>query len=75
MARYSLEGANVTHGLASTYRNYGCRCASCTQDHRGRHARETTARAERLARGEANPTHGTHSTYTDYKQRRKAANR
>ncbi len=47
LRRRALAGAAVTHGSASTYRNWGCRCEPC---HQAALARGALARAARRAR-------------------------
>jgi hypothetical protein len=47
LRRRTLASAAVTHGSASTYRNWGCRCEPC---HQAALARAALARAARRAR-------------------------
>jgi hypothetical protein len=50
-------GGAWRHG-ASGYRNYGCRCKVCTEDHRLRHLREQRDRYARAAAGFSDFEHG-----------------
>lgn len=60
--RGELMGA--THGLPSTYRDYGCRCGECRRANTDRHRADRKRMAERLA---ADPTLAPHGKYTTYR--------
>lgn len=61
--------STVTHGNASTYRSYGCRCALCRKANTERTRTERTERARKLAAGEVDVPHGSISTYSNYQCR------
>lgn len=68
-SKRSLLGANVTHGLASTYKVYGCRCGPCTRANTTYQAKQVKVREQRLLAGEVHPPHGDTSTYCNYRCR------
>jgi len=56
-----------THGIAATYRGFGCRCKPCTAAHAVLARSERHACAARLAADPSIPvTHGTVYTYRQY---------
>jgi len=52
-----------THGLASTYRGYGCRCDECT---RANTERTRLERADRFSRQPPKGSHGKATTYSNW---------
>jgi hypothetical protein len=59
--RRALATATVTHGSASTYRNWGCRCEPC---HQAALAGAALARAARRARRQAQAPDAAYATLT-----------
>jgi len=57
------------HGSASTYKNWKCRCAACTEAWRVACERSMVDRAERLAADPSLAAHGRASTYTNWRCR------
>ena len=55
-----------THGLAGTYREYGCRCPECAAAHNERQQRENVQRTARLAEDPTLAPHGKSSTYSNW---------
>lgn len=65
----SLRGANVTHGLRSTYVTYRCRCEACTAANCAYQLVANAERKDRLTRGEVTIMHGTANAYSNYRCR------
>lgn len=55
-----------THGLASTYRKYRCRCKKCRRAHADQVRRERQGRAVRLAADPSLAQHGSADTYRNW---------